>query len=79
MADSWTLGWDTADNGSPVTGGAKWNVLTARAGGLDRIIDEVAHRAAKHAAKDMLARIPEGAWPWLGRFRSGSPGGALVG
>jgi len=52
--DSWTLGWIKADNGSWVTGGAKRNVLTARAGGMDSLLDRVARRAAREVLDEVL-------------------------
>lgn len=54
MADSWTQGWVRADTGSWVTGGAKRNVLTARAGGMDALLQDVALRAATDALDRVL-------------------------
>lgn len=54
MKDSWTEGWTRANNGSWVTGGAKRNVLTARAGGMDALLQDVAMRAAKDALERVL-------------------------
>ena len=57
--DSWTLGWIRADNGSWVTGGAKRNVLTARAGGMEVLLQDVALRAGR----DALDRVMNAAKP----------------
>lgn len=54
MVDSWTLGWIKADNGSWVTGGAKRNVLTARAGGMDALLRDVGMRAAADALERVM-------------------------